>query len=119
MSEATCGTVDGEKRAARIRELNDQFRKSFVGGQVVFTSGVQALGVARVAALLQRVRAFNEFSADNDPYKEHDFGAFDEGGQRFFWKIDPYDRTLRYGSEDPADPSKTCRVLTLMLAHEH
>ncbi len=119
MSEASCGTDDSQKRTARIRELNDLFRRSFVGGRVVFTSGVRALGVAKVAALLQRLRTFNEFSADNDPYGEHDFGAFEEAGRRFFWKIDAYDPAVQYGSEDPADPSKTCRVLTLMLAHEY
>jgi len=119
MNEASCGTEDGQKRTARIRELNDLFRRSFVGGRIVFTSGVRALGVAKVAALLQRLRTFNEFSPDNDPYGEHDFGAFNEAGQRFFWKIDYFCPLLQHGSEDPADPSKTCRVLTLMLAHEY
>lgn len=119
MSEVTCEPNDNQKRAVRIRQLNDQFRQTFIGGRLVFTSGVRALGVAKVAALLQRLRTFNEFSADNDPYGEHDFGAFDEAGRRFFWKIDYYDPAVHFGSEDPADPSKTCRVLTLMLAHEY
>lgn len=119
MSDATCEAPDTEKRAARIRELNDQFRRSLIGGQIAFTSGVRALGVARIAALLHRLRAFNEFSADNDPYSEHDFGAFEEAGRRFFWKIDYLCPSIQHGSEDPTDPSKTCRVLTLMLAHEY
>ena len=51
--------------------------------------------------------------------KEHDFGAFEDEGDRFFWKIDYYDLTLTVGSADPADPAQTARVLTLMLADEY
>ena len=58
--------------------------------------------------------------AHNDPYNEHDFGAFSqEGVGKIFWKIDYYDAAMKYGSEDPADPTKTTRVLTIMLASEY
>jgi len=50
---------------------------------------------------------------------EHDFGSFDYCGERIFWKIDYYDRECRYGSENPADPEQTTRVLTIMLAKEY
>ncbi|MBW8911009.1 MAG: DUF3768 domain-containing protein [Sphingomonas sp.] len=55
------------------------------------------------------------FGADVDPYGEHDFGSFSLFDQRFFWKIDYYDRSLSAGSPDPADAAATCRVLTIML----
>ncbi|NKC16498.1 MAG: DUF3768 domain-containing protein [Gammaproteobacteria bacterium] len=67
-----------------------------------------------------RVRDYEDFTPDNDPYGEHDFGAFEAGDLgKLFWKIDCYDTELSYGSEDPADPEKTTRVLTLTLAHEY
>ena len=61
----------------------------------------------------------DEFDADNDPYSEHDFGSFELCNREFFWKIDYYDKELQFGSEDPADPEKTTRVLTLMLAQDY
>ena len=63
--------------------------------------------------------AFDAFTEDNDPHGEHDFGAFDHAGHRIFWKIDYYDQSLEFGSENPADPAKTTRVLTIMLADEY
>jgi hypothetical protein len=50
---------------------------------------------------------------------EHDFGAVDEGGVRYFWKVDCFDRNTEFGSPDPADPAVTTRVLTIMRADEY
>lgn len=105
--------------ADRIRALNDRFRTTLEGGRVVMTSGVQALGPLMVAAAVQETRAFTAFPEDNDPHGEHDFGAFEIDGQKFFWKIDYYNSDLTAGSEDPADPEATTRILTLMLAAEY
>jgi Protein of unknown function (DUF3768) len=103
---------------AAIRELNDAFRKSFAGGTVVMTASVAELPeIVRANALLEVAR-FDRFTPDNDPYGEHDFGSFELVGRKFFWKIDMYDANMEFGSEDPADPKKTTRVLTLMLAED-
>jgi len=106
-------------RAQRIRVLNDNFRSTLIGGTVVLTQGLSELTIDVRAKALLMVKAFKDFTADNDPYGEHDFGHFEIAGDTFYWKIDYYDLHCRYGSDDPADPEKTTRVLTIMLAAEY
>ena len=105
--------------ADRIRELNDRFRTTMAGGQVLMTAGVDALPSDVKAMVIRRVATFSDFNGDNDPHGEHDFGNFKLAGRKFFFKIDYYDAKMEFGSEDPADPSKTTRVLTIMLAEEY
>jgi hypothetical protein len=107
------------QKTDRIRVLNDNFRSTFIGGQVVMTAGVSELPMDVKAKALLMVKSFNNFTGDNDPYGEHDFGFFEIAGDTFYWKIDYYDADCRYGSEDPADPEMTTRVLTIMLAVEY
>ncbi len=104
----------------KIAELNDLCRKSFgVTCRLVQTFGINALPEEDQSQIREKVEKFNDFNEDNDPYGEHDFGAIDHNGQKIFWKIDYYDLDLKYGSEDPADPGQTARVLTIMLANEY
>ena len=105
---------------ATIAELNDLCRKAMgVAGRLVQTSGITALPQQDQSAIREKVETFDAFTSDNDPYGERDFGAFEHNGERIFWKIDYYDATLSYGSEDPSDPKQTVRVLTIMLASEY
>jgi Protein of unknown function (DUF3768) len=103
----------------RVRALNDAFRRTFAGGKVMMTSGVDELPDCVKGEALRQVATFSAFTADNDPHGEHDFGSFTLVGRKFFWKIDHYDREMVHGSEDSADPEKTTRVLTIMLASEY
>ena len=114
--------------AAKIAEQNDQFRATWgadftVPGQIVLTLGVADLSPAAKAIIMQRVQKFDTFTEDNDPYGDHTFGAFDFeiGGNsyRIFWKIDLYDTEYSMGSDDPANPQVTRRVLTIMHASEY
>ena len=107
------------KPADRIRLLNDNFRTTFIGGQVVMTQGVAELPLATKARVLLAVQSFDKFTEDNDPHCEHDFGSFDIEGETYFFKIDYYALDMDGGSEDPADPEKTARVLTIMRADEY
>jgi Protein of unknown function (DUF3768) len=106
-------------KTARIREFNDSLRRTFSGGKVVMTDGVAALPEIDLAQLLTKVRRFDEFTNDNDPHGEHDFGSVQLAGQTYFFKVDYYAPDMDGGSEDPADPTKTTRVLTIMRADEY
>ena len=98
-----------------IKTLNDNFRKTFIGGRVMLTSGIRAKTQDEIAEILEKVRSFDNFTTANDPYGEHDFGSFDYKGQKIFFKIDYYDLNYEYMSENPADTTITNRVLTIML----
>ena len=103
-----------------IAGLNDLLRTTFLTGRVVMTEGVRALPAHVREEIITKVRAFDNFTEDNDPLGERDFGAIDqEGAGRVFWKIDYYDPSLTMGSQDPADPKRTARVLTIMLTEEY
>lgn len=105
----------------RVRDLNDAFRTAGPGpsGQWLVTRGIQELGPEFTLHAIRAVRSFDSFTVGDDPYGEHDFGSIDVGGEHVFWKIDYYDLSLRYGSDDPADETVTRRVLTVMLASEY
>src|SRR4051794_4172618 len=103
----------------KIRYLNDAFRTTLTGGKVLLTAGVNALPSDVKAMVIRRVATFSDFNEENDPRREHDFGNFTLAGRKFFFKVDYYDSNIEFGSEDPGDPSKTTRVLTIMLVEEY
>ena len=111
--------TDNDRRT-RIACLNDQFRMTGIGGKTVMTRGVANLGEEMVLGIIQAMREYTDWSKDNDPYGQHDFGVITlVDPQKVFFKIDYYDARMEFGSDDPSDPEKTTRVLTLMLAEEY
>lgn len=112
--------TEKEAHRIKIRRLNDLLREHAIGnGSMVITSGVAALDDATRTNVITAVLTYDAFSDDNDPYGEHDFGAYEIDGEKFFWKIDYYDLSLAAGSPDPADETVTHRVLTVMLVSEY
>jgi hypothetical protein len=103
----------------KVMKLNDLLRTTFQSGKVVLTEGIQALPLHIRGDLLKKVREFNEFTEENDPYQEHDFGQVSVGEIKVFWKIDYYDLSMKYHSPDKEDPEVTVRVLTIMLTGEY
>jgi hypothetical protein len=102
----------------KIAFLDDGFRRTFARG-IVMTQGVASLPENVLTIVLERVRHFDEFTLENDPHGEHDFGNFEVAGVSYFFKVDYYSPDMQGGSEDPADPDKTTRVLTIMRADEY
>jgi hypothetical protein len=108
-----------DTKTARIRALNDQLRQHLTGGMAVITPGVAALGPEAVERIIKTIAVFDDFCHANDPYEEHDFGSFKADGHIIMFKIDYLGRELSMHSPDPADPSITQRVITIMLAEEY
>jgi hypothetical protein len=112
-------TTIEQNTAARIRLLNDTLRATGAGGRTMITAGVSALDAEDQAAVLTAVRAFEDFTADNDPYGEHDCAVVQVDHHSVIWKIDYYDVQLEALSPDPADPAQTSRVLAIMLSSDY
>ena len=101
----------------------------------VATVGFRSLPDADQSQVRELIETFDAFTEDNDPHGERDFGTIyqlgdgrwttdrprvrDDERKRVFWKLDYYDRGLRFVSEDAADPARTRRVLTIMLSDEY
>ena len=104
----------------RIADLNDLLRTTFLTGKVVFTEGIRMLSDFDRSRVVEEVQSYRSITPDNEPYGEHDFGTIQIAGiGGVLWKIDYYDPSYRFGSDDPSDPTRTRRVLTIMLAEEY
>lgn len=108
------GTIPNET-SAKIAALNDAARSNAFN--YMATRGVMSLDEVVISDIFVAVQEFSNFTEDNDPYGEHDFGSFTVAGNKVFWKIDYYDQQLKYGV-DPLDP-ECRRVITIMLAEEY
>ena len=102
-----------------IATQNDNFRRNLSQGTLVLTQGIRNNAPEDIKEIITKVRTFDTFDENNDPYNEHDFGAFDYKGKRIFWKIDNYDRKFLYLSPDVSNPKLTNKVLTVMYAEEY
>ena len=120
--------IERSPETLKIATLNDACRKYVmmpvfgkleVPCQIYMTRGIISLPPEVQIIIAAKVRDFDSFTEDNDPHGEHDFGSFEHNGNSVFWKIDYYDQDVKYGSDDPADVSRTMRVLTIMLAEEY
>lgn len=101
--------------SAKIAARNDAVRMN--AANYMATRGIMSLEPAIIGDIFIAVQKFSDFTDDNDPYDEHDFGSFVCHSNRVFWKIDYYTNDLSGGC-DPLDPN--CRrVLTIMLAEEY
>jgi hypothetical protein len=121
-------------RTPEIRRLNDlaRCRPGSVNATWVMTQGVVALlagdyglpaatpaALERSARLRAAIALFSDFTEDNDPHGEHDFGALEIFGAKLFWKIDYYHPEHDTHAPVPSNIDLCRRVLTVMLAEEY
>lgn len=105
-----------------IAELNDKLRQNLFNpgkDKVILTQGVSNLPFPEQLQILLKVKLFNNFNKGNDVYQEHDFGMIEHSELKYFFKIDYYDTSMEYASDDPSNPDITTRVLTIMRADEY
>ncbi len=118
----------------QTRRLNDlaRTRPETVNASWVMTQGVLHLmtgdedapgastrAVERVTALRAAIAQFSDWDEGNDPYGEHDFGAFEFLGKHLFFKIDYYHPDHDTHAPVPSNIELCRRVLTVMLAEEY
>lgn len=103
----------------QVKEANDQVRKTLIPvpgrSQIYLTPGVSEAD--NRGEILQAVREFDNWTGDNDPHGEHDFGQVVVNKIKYFFKIDYYDMNLEFGV-DPKEED-CIRVLTIMEASEY
>lgn len=120
-----------ESKIEQIAALSDALRSTInyprQNDRFVMTAGiVEMVGTLpqwpafrRMREMTRIIMDYDAFTEDNNPDGERSFGIFEWQGVRCYWKIDYYNPTLDAGSEDPADPTKTARVLTVLRADEY
>ncbi|MDE2442074.1 MAG: DUF3768 domain-containing protein [Betaproteobacteria bacterium] len=108
----------GTSRAATIAHLNDQLRKTGEGGTIMITQNLRRVTGFDAQVLARALATYEGFDADNDPHGEHDFGDLMLWGYDLLFKVDYFDKASEFGSDDPANPDLTHRVLTVMLAFD-
>jgi len=118
MATLEAGDRADVSRAEAIARLNDQLRKTRSGGALIITQALESVSGFDLEVLASALADYDQFGPDNDPHGERDFGSLSLWGSNLLWKIDYYDLSLLGGSDDPADPEKTRRVLTVMLASD-
>jgi len=112
----------------KIALLNDELRKKLITGELFKADSKDKAYITRGASMfangmnrmqfLNNVALYRNFTEDNNPHGERDFGNFMYQKEKIFWKIDYKDNAMMYHSPDASDPSQTIRVLTIMKASE-
>ena len=112
----------------KIALLNDELRKKLITGELFKADSKDKAFITRGASIfangmnrmqfLNNVALYRNFTEDNNPHGERDFGNFMYQKEKIFWKIDYKDNAMMYHSPDASDPSQTIRVLTIMKASE-
>jgi hypothetical protein len=108
-----------QRSPSTIRELNDELRQHLLGGDIVISDKIAALGPKALARLTERLAQFDQFCPFTDPRRKHAFGALLFDGLLVVFRVDHHNLTSTGREPDPADSNSTQRVMTIMLADEY
>ncbi|MDE2563013.1 MAG: DUF3768 domain-containing protein [Sphingomonadales bacterium] len=117
-------TLPRPDRIETIARLNDRARQGLdPRARIVVTRNCLAafcdldtVGVVLVQAELLAAFRRCAFAADSP---ERDFAAITFRDRKVWMKIDYFDETLEFGSDDSADASVTTRVITILLPEDY
>lgn len=113
-----------QSKTERIAALNDEARQGRDRtARIVFTTNLldalgDGSGLGDLRAQARVMKAMRE-CAFGSGSPERDMAWFEVDGVKAMMKIDYYDRSFEWGSEDPTDASMTRRVITLMLPQDY
>ena len=99
--------------------LNDRFRQGDRSlGEYKLSRQVLALPKHKQKQLFKELQEFSDFNPQNDPSGDRSRGEIVMDNFTYIWKIDYLDTTMTMVSDDPADPSVTTRVLSIIRTGE-
>ncbi|TGX49047.1 DUF3768 domain-containing protein [Sphingomonas gei] len=106
----------------RIAALNDRIRlgldsnaRTVITATCLATLSGDGRAVSEALAQAQVLGAIRRYAFKPEDGAERARGEFSIGDTIVRFKIDYYDLSLEWGSEDPADLAATIRVMTIML----
>ena len=108
----TIAKLNDRAREGRDRTCRAVFNRNLLGKFGDLSMEANMIAQRRIMLAMRNCT----FAKDSP---ERDLAFFEVGDQRVMMKIDYYDTTLEWGSDDPADPSITRRVITLMAPKDY
>ena len=104
----------------KIALLNDAFRTTLSGGTVLLTAGVHELPDMVKAAAIQKVATFDDVQRKTTTRTVSTTSAASSSAVAgSSGRLTTSTNAASSAREDPADPQKTTRILTIMLASEY
>ena len=111
----------------QLQIQNDHFRVTVLtgcttGGKAFTTRAFSLQPKALRIEVMDSVCNFSNWTTEPAEldYEEHDYGSLACQGNNYFFKIDYYsDETCHWASDDPTNPTKTFRILTIGLQADY
>ena len=59
-------SINQNDTVKNIRDLNDAFRKTGIGGRILLTIGIRELGEPAINEIIAKIRNFSDFNKSNE-----------------------------------------------------